>query len=412
MNFHKSNKSNLYWYFLVAMFFFVIGWSLNQYNLIGNANNVNEGTLGNATCVVETADEGRADLELFWTVWDELSKNYVDETSLDSKKMVYGAISGMVNALNDPYTVFMTPDETQAFNDNLEGTMEGIGAELTMKDDEIVVVTPLKESPAEKAGLLPGDIIFKVNDEFTSDMTLFEAIMKIRGKKGTKVKITIIREKVEEPIELEITRDSINFESLTMEQLKNGIAVISVNQFNDKTDSELNKAVSSLILNQPKGIIIDLRNNGGGYLNVSVDFLSYFLPNKTVAVKIRQKDMEEEVEYTSGSPKMLKVPIVVLVNNGTASAAEIVAGAVQDNKRGIVMGVQTFGKGTVQEVQGFDDSSSLRMTIAKWYTPNGRLINKEGLTPDIIVEMKDSDLEKKIDTQKEAAIKYLLELKK
>jgi len=326
--------------------------------------------------------------------------------------MIYGAISGMVGSLEDPYTVFMDPAESEEFSASLNGKLEGIGAELSVEEKNLVVISPLRNSPAEKAGLLPGDIIYKIEDQLASEMTLFEAIMSIRGKQGTSVKLTIIRETMDEPFEVTIVRDKIDIESVTIEKLENGVVYLSVNQFNDNTEEEFGKAISEMMLNPPKGLIVDLRYNGGGYLDIAVDLLSYVLPVKSKAVEIKQKDKEGEIMYTNGNPKLVNTPLVVLVNEGSASASEIFAGAVQDLKRGIVMGTKTFGKGTVQEVETFKDGSSMRMTIAKWYTPAGRNVNKVGLTPDVVVEITDQDIANKVDAQKEAAIKYLVDLKK
>ena len=352
------------------------------------------------------------DLNLFWTVWEEVVKNYVDDDAVNTERMVYGAIKGMVNSLDDSYTVFMDPDESEEFNESLNGKLEGIGAELTVEDGNLVVVSPLRDSPAEKAGLLPGDTIFKIDDKLAYEMTLFDAIMSIRGKKGTAVNLTIIRKNVADPLEISIVRDKIDIDSVTVENLENGIVYISVNQFNDKTSDEFSKAISGMILDPPKGLIIDFRYNGGGFLDIAVDLLSYLLPTKSKAVEIRQKGDKNEMMYTNGNPKLVETPLVILVNEGSASASEIVACAIQDLKRGIVMGTTTFGKVTVQEVETFKDGSSIRMTIAKWYSPAGRSVDKTGLTPDVAVEMAGSDIEKEIDTQKEAAIDYLLNLKK
>lgn len=354
------------------------------------------------------------DLSLFWLVWAELNKKYVDLDALDSQKMVYGAIKGMVESLGDHYTVYMTPDESKEFAENLEGTLEGIGAELTVEEDGVLmIVTPLKNSPAERAGLKAGDIIVKINEEFAADLSLFEAIMKIRGEKGTSVTLTILREGIKDPFEVTIQRDNIDIESVTVEKLEGGIVYLSVNQFNDKTIEEFKQAVSEMILEQPKGLIIDLRNNGGGYLDIAVDMLSFILPSNSKAVELvtRKGSGKSEVMKTNGAPKLPDVPLVVLINKGSASASEIVAGAVQDHKRGVIMGTTSFGKGTVQEVESFVDGSSIRMTIAKWLTPDGRDINKKGITPDVVQDLLDSDIENEIDTQKNAAIEYLESLK-
>jgi len=414
--YYPEKKHHYYIYPLVVLISFILGWQATSYGLLGkNSEPAGEETAQtddfNNSEIKKLSDD--VDLDLFWTVWGEVVENYVDETAIDPEKMVYGAIKGLVSSLDDPYTVYMDPVESEDFSASLNGKLEGIGAELSVEEKNLVVVSPLRDSPAEKAGLLPGDIIYKIDDTLSSEMTLFEAIMSIRGKEGSSVKLTIIRDNVEEPFEVSIVRAKIDIDSVTMEKLDNGIVYLSVNQFNDNTEKDFGNAISEMILNPPKGLIIDLRYNGGGFLDIAVDLLSYILPAKSKAVEIRQKNEEEgEIMYTDINPKLVDVPLVVLVNEGSASASEILAGAVQDLKRGIVMGTQTFCKGTVQEVETFKDGSSMRMTIAKWYTPAGRNVNKVGLTPDVVVEITDQDIANKVDVQKEAAIKYLLDLKK
>lgn len=412
--YYPKKTHHYYIYPIVVLISFVLGWQATSYGLLDKGTVPSGENTESAS--TETDKTGKfsddIDLDLFWTVWGEVTNNYVDGTMLDNENMVYGAIKGMVGSLDDAYTVFMDPEESDEFNSSLNGQLEGIGAELSVEDKNLVIVSPLRNSPAERAGLLPGDVIFRIGDEIASDMTLFDAIMSIRGKKGTTVKLTILRKNVNEPFEVSIVRDKIDIDSVTVEKLESGIVYLSVNQFNDKTEQEFGAAISDMILDPPKGLIVDLRYNGGGFLDIAVDLLSYLLPAKSKAVEIRLRDDENEMMYTNGNPKLLEVPLVVLVNEGSASASEILAGAVQDLERGIVMGTQTFGKGTVQEVENFQDGSSIRMTIAKWYTPAGRNVNEIGLTPDVIVEIDDSDIEKKIDTQKEAAIKYLENLGK
>lgn len=396
-------------YFIVAVLSFAIGWQITNMGLFGDAK-VKIDRKPSVLPILDDQNDNDADMDLFWTVWDELEEKYVNEEAINYEKMVYGAIEGMVGALDDPYTVFMTPDQSKEFSASLEGTLEGIGAELSVEGKQLVIVSPLRKSPAEKAGLLSGDIIYKIDDELASDMTLVEAIMKIRGEKGTTVTLTIIREGLDEPFEVSIVRDSIDIESVTVEKLDNGIVYLSVNQFNDKTNTEFSKAISELILDEPEGLIVDLRFNGGGYLDIAVELLSYLLPSDTVSVVIEERGKGDETMKTNGNPKLLNVPLVVIVNDSSASASEIVAGAIQDHKRGIIMGIQSFGKGTVQEVESFADGSSLRLTIAKWLTPDGRDIDKVGITPNIVVEITDEDIEKEYDRQKEEAIKYLEDL--
>lgn len=350
--------------------------------------------------------EGEFDLDLFWTVIGTAEERFVDLDKVDKQKMIYGAIRGAVASLEDPYTVYMDPEESKAFLESLNGELEGIGAELGMEEGVITVITPLKGSPAEKAGVLPGDVIYKIEDEETFEMSLNEAVMKIRGKEGTTVNLTLARKDVDEPIEVSIVREKIEIDSVVVEE-KNGIVYMEVSQFNDKTNELFGQAISEMMLDKPKGIIVDLRFNGGGFLDIAVELLSYFLPSGSEAVIIKERGIEDKVMETNGNPKILDVPLVVLVNEGSASASEIFAGAIQDHKRGVVMGTKTFGKGSVQEVDDFYDGSSLRVTIAKWFTPKDRGIDKTGLDPDIVVEVEEGDIEERFDRQRAEAEEYL-----
>ncbi len=400
--YYENRSAQIFKYFIIAALSFVLGWQAFSYGLLDSLDEKEEFNFG-------TQEE--ADLTLFWNVWNELETKYVDADKVSVEDRVDGAIKGLVNSYDDPYTVFMSKSESEEFTASLEGTLEGIGAEITIEDESLTIVSPLKESPAEKAGLLPGDIIYQVNGEDTSEMTIFEAVSKIKGEKGTSVILTIIREGETEAFDVSIIRDSIDIESVSMEKLDNGIVYLSVNQFNDKTNEEFSKAVTGMILNEPKGLIIDLRYNGGGYLDIAVELLSYLLPSDTHVVTIKQRLKDDEKMKTNGNAKITNIPLVVLTNKGSASASEIVAGAIQDLKRGVIMGTQTFGKGSVQEVEFYNNGSSIRMTIAKWFTPNDRTIDHVGLEPDIIVETLDEDLENDYDRQKEEAIKYLENLK-
>ncbi len=412
MNNLKKPLSYLFLFLIV----FVFGWESASYYIIqkqGSENNVRQEEVSPVAALssIIGSNHDKANMDVFWDVWDMLGLYYVDEGKLNDQDMVYGAISGMVASLNDPYTVYMTPEETNEFDQNLNGQLEGIGAELTVRDGALVVVYPLKNSPAEKAGLVPGDIVYKIDGELTSEMTLFDAIMKIRGEKGTRVVLTIMREGKNEPFEVEIVRDEVTVESVSMMDKGKGIYYLSINQFNDTTKPEFDSKVKELLLLEPKGLILDLRYNGGGYLDISVDIASEFLnANLKVSTIKRRAESDNEVLYTSGNPRLPDVPLVVLINGGSASASEIVAGAIQDYKRGVIMGETSFGKGSVQEVDKLNDGSSIRMTIAKWYTPLDKNVDGEGITPDIEVKMSDDDAEEEKDPQLDAAIKYLQEL--
>ncbi|MBU0668235.1 PDZ domain-containing protein, partial [Patescibacteria group bacterium] len=319
-------------YLLVVAIIFLFGWESASYYIIkssvnGEISRESVSPVAAFSSLIGSPTTGKANLDVFWDVWKLLDDMYVDETALDEQQMVYGAIKGMVSALGDPYTVYMTPSETVEFDQNLGGTLDGIGAELTVRDQALVVVTPLKGSPAEAAGLLPGDIIYKIDGNLTAEMTLFQAIMNIRGERGSKVVLTIIRKGMSETFELGITRDTININSVDLEEVKDGIYRMNVYQFSDNTTAEFEAKINELLLDNPKGLILDLRNDGGGYLEIAVDILSDFLEGKVEAVTIKRRDdSDNETLYTKGSPRLPTVPLVVLINNGSASAAEIVAG--------------------------------------------------------------------------------------
>lgn len=345
-------------------------------------------------------------------VWRILQEKYAFPEKLAAGNMVDGAIEGFIKGINDPYTVYLNKTDTQGFKQGLDSKLEGIGAELEMKDNLLTVVSTLKDTPAQKAGLMANDIIVKINNESTEDMRLLEAVSKIRGQKGTNVTLTIFRENAKsEVFDVVITRQEIEVQSVTYEELKDGIGLISINQFSDDTASEFQKITNEILLQKPKGLVLDLRYNGGGYLDVSVDIISGFIAGKEIAAKIKAKNPEDsETLYTHDTGKLADLPLVVLVNSGSASASEIVAGAIQDHKRGLVFGEKSYGKGTVQEIEDLEDGASLRLTIAEWLTPLGRSIDEVGITPDRIVEIPE-DTPEGTDPQLSAAVDYLKNLK-
>lgn len=405
-------KKHLIFTVLALILFFLTGWKGAEYYYFSQPNSsvIINGSSTNSTTTFDNPQS--INLSLFWNVWSELENSYVDESATQNdQNLIYGSIKGLVDSLDDPYTVFMTPEETKQFEENLNGSLQGIGAELTVDSGFLIVLSPLKDSPAEKAGLLPGDIIFQIEGEMTGEMTLFEAITKIRGEKETSVTLTIIREELTEPFDVTIVRDEITIESVTYELLDGNIAYVSINQFSDNTSGEFEEAVQNILLTNPKGVILDLRYNGGGYLDISVDILSEFISGNKEAVEIKTRNEEDnEIIYVWDDARLPDIPLVVLVNKGSASAAEIVAGAIQDHKRGTVFGEPTFGKGSVQEVALLEDGSSLRLTIAKWLTPSGRDIDEVGIVPDRVIELTYEDIEAGNDTQLEEATTYLTNL--
>ena len=349
------------------------------------------------------------DLTIFWMIYDKIKKDFVHSEEFKNKqKIVHFATKGLVASLEVPFSYFMTPEENEDFNIDLDDELEGIGAALTLREKVLVIENVLKNTPAERVGLKPEDIILKINGESTENQSLKDSVHKIRGKKGTAVKLTIFRQDENEPFDVEITRDKITVESVTSEEKAEGkIIYVSVNKFSDGTVAEFRKVASKILLkNYEKGMILDLRFNGGGYLQAAVDMASEFI-KKGIVVTSRTKT-ETEIKKVSGKGKLFQIPLVILVNKGTASASEILAGAVQDYERGKVLGEQTFGKGTVQEVETFFDKSSLRLTIAEWLTPKNRAINKEGLKPDIVVKRSLEDFKEKRDPQLDAAVELLL----
>lgn len=349
--------------------------------------------------------EKSVDFGLFWKAWDTVTDKY--DGDLDLQKMLYGAISGMAESTGDPYTVFLDPEEAKTFEEDLAGTFSGIGAEIGIKKERLTVVAPLPDSPAEKAGLRAGDLINKINDEDTLGMNVDEAVMKIRGKAGTEVKLTIERNKEEK--EYKIKREKIDVKSVK-HSIENGILVIKVSRFDENTISLIQEAENEGISRGVKGVILDLRNNPGGLLDSAIDVSSEFVDKGVVVTEKEEKKNRSHSYKASGKGKMTdkdKYPLVVLVNEGSASASEIVAGAIRDNERGRLVGEKTFGKGSVQEIIKLPGGSELKVTVAHWYTPKGVNLSKEGLKPDVEIKLTDEDFNNDRDPQMDEAMKLL-----
>ena len=340
--------------------------------------------------------------QLFFEVWNTLKDNYVDGDNLQNQKLFYGALEGMAQATGDPYTIFMTPSSTKAFQQDMSGSFEGIGAEIGLKNEIITVVAPLEDMPAAKAGIRAGDKIVKIDGVITAGFTVNEAVTKIRGPKGTSVTLTLSREGRKDLFDIKIKRATIQVKSVKTTS-KNGIMTIRVSSFNDDTDALFAEAVNTAIKTKPKGIILDLRNDPGGYLESAISLAGYWLSDSVV---VSEKYADGHIESHKGSGRALLAPFktVVLINQGSASASEIVAGALQDTGKATIVGEKSFGKGSVQIVKTFSDGSSLKVTTAKWLTPKGRSINKEGIMPDVVVPMAAADFDKGLDPQMDKAI--------
>lgn len=346
------------------------------------------------------------DFALFWEVWDQLKNDHVYGPASD-KDLFYGALEGLVAGVGDPYTSFFDPVEATDFQTDLSGQFEGIGAEIGLRDGQVVIVAPLQDSPAQAAGVQSGDAILLIDDLDTYGMSIEDAVRNIRGPENTTVVLTVAREGADELIEIPIERGVIELSSVEWQIDEDGIATIQLYAFNQDTAARFNEAIVEILAQGADGIILDMRNNPGGFLDRAVTIVGEWVGNKTVVIERMEDGMLRELD-AQGVARLAAIPTVVIVNGGSASATEIVAGALQDYNEAVVIGEQTFGKGSVQELRQLADGSALKITIAEWLTPQGRSINKEGITPDETVSFTDEDVAQGIDTQLERARTILL----
>ena len=361
----------------------------------------------------EVPQNKNVSFNLFWQVWDTLGAKYFDKSKLNAQNLVYGAIEGMVSAVGDPYTMYLPPSENKVVDEDLSGSFEGVGIEIGYRSTQLAVISPLPGSPAEKAGVKPGDYIVHIKDlekEIdinTSGMLLPDAVKAIRGKAGSKVTLTLIRDGEEKPIETEITRAKMDVPSVVIKFVGKDeeIAHIKINKFSGDTVKEWNDAVAVFLKNpKAKSIILDLRFDPGGYLQASIDIAGEFIATGKTAV-IEERGDGGRTEYkVERYGKLLKTPVVVLINGGSASASEILAGALRDQRDIKLIGEKSFGKGTIQEPVEINGGSGLHVTVAKWLTPNGTWVHEKGLIPDS--EVKD-DENTTTDEQLQEAIKAL-----
>ncbi|MGG3558222.1 S41 family peptidase [Peribacillus frigoritolerans] len=336
--------------------------------------------------VESLAPDKHAEFEKLYSTYDKIKDDYYEE--VDEEKLVDGAINGMIKSLDDPYSAYMDKKEASSFHESISSSFEGIGAEIQEQDGQIMVVSPIKGSPAEKAGVKPNDIILSVDGKSVEGLSSSEAVLKIRGEKGTKVDLSISRAGESEPIELTIKRDTIPIETVYAEMLDDGVAKIQVTSFSEHTVQELKTALEEMSKKDMKGLVLDLRGNPGGLLDQAIEMASLFIPNGEVVLQVEERSGKKEV-YKSENDGELKIPVVVLIDDGSASASEIVAAAVSESADIPLIGVKSFGKGTVQTAQDFKDGSNFKYTVAKWLTPEGNWIHKKGIKPDITVKLPD-----------------------
>ncbi|HRY60457.1 MAG TPA: S41 family peptidase [Patescibacteria group bacterium] len=400
----KRNGSNRFIVVIVIMAFIAnaIGFFIIGAYFATKSPDIVKQKLVNTQAPVKYKD---IDFSRFWEAVGMLEAKYIGD--VDYSKLVDGAIAGMTASLGDPFTTYFDTKTLGLFNSEVTGTFEGIGAEVTARDGKLVVIAPLEGAPAEKAGVKPGDIIGLIDGKDVSSMTIDEAILMMRGKKGTEVKLSIIRG-TEKPIELTIKRDVINVKSVEYKQLDGGVAYVRVLRFDNTTKSLFDLFVSEIKKNGSKGLILDLRNNPGGYLDAAVDLSSEFIKDGPIVIE-QYKDGRRDTINATGKGNFFDIPMNVLVNEGSASGSEIVAGAIKDLKRGLLIGEKTFGKGSVQEMTPLTTGGALKITVAKWLTPNGTTIDKNGLNPDIEVKYEDSsDINK--DNQLDRAVEEIKKL--
>lgn len=388
---------------LLIAFSFSAGFLVGQEQGVRSVVPVGEGKVLGVGEVPPGLDKD-VNFSLFWNVWNLVKDEYVDQP-ISEKDLLYGSLKGMVAALGDQHSLFFDPEMAKEFASQLSGSFDGIGAEIEVKDSQLVIIAPLPGTPAEKAGLLTGDRILAIDGVETAGMPVDEAVKRIRGQKHTTVTLTISRDGWTQAKDYPIVRDTIVVESVKYTLRDDKIAVITIASFGEDTSRLFKIASDQAIKDGAKGIVLDLRGDPGGYLNAAIDVSSAWVGESTVVIE-KIKDQEQKNIGTSLAT-LTGMPTVVLVNGGSASASEIVSGALQDHKDATIVGEQSFGKGSVQDYRDLPDGSAVKLTIARWYTPNDRSIDKLGITPDVIVPMTQADVDAGKDPQMDKAIEIL-----
>lgn len=418
----KKNITNILFGLAIAVLLFGAGFKLGEFKSESSQIQSKSFTLLNVDA--DKAKKAKFDFALFWETVDLLEKKYVDKKKLDPQKMFYGALKGMVASVDDPYTFFLTPEDNKQSKADLGGRFEGIGASLGLANNRIVVIAPIKGSPAEKAGVRAGDYIQKVDGKVTKNWSLPQAVSKIRGKKGTKVKLGLLRIGSPKEIEVSIVRDEIKVISVetSFDSLKScksncrKVAVVKVTQFGENTNQEWDEAVATVLQEWNKktisGLVIDMRDNPGGFLDSAVYLSSEFLPVGKLIVK-QESTVNPSRTYTvDRKGSLLDVPVSILINQGSASASEIFSGALRDHKRADLIGIKSFGKGSVQEALDLKGGAGIHVTIAKWILPEGEWINGKGIEPKYPVANvipEGNTLTRELDAQLEKAIEVVLQ---
>ncbi len=356
-----------------------------------------------------TASEiaSRPEFRTFWEVWNLLHEEYVDKDTLNEQDLVYGATEGLINSIDDPHSVFFPPKESKAFEEQINGSFSGVGIEIGIRNDVLTVISPIKNTPAERAKIQASDIILRIDETSTDGMKVDRAVELIRGEGGTTVTLLIDRGSFDQPREFALVREKIKIPAVSLTMIENDIAHLEVHVFNQNVDEEFRKAAQEILESPAKKILLDLRNNPGGLLDSSINLAGYFLdPDQPVLIE-RLGDGTEHVFKASVNGRLKNYPVVILANKGSASASEILAGALRDNRNISLVGETTFGKGSVQDVFELPRGASAKITIAKWLTPNGTSIHGNGLIPDVDIELTEEDIEADRDPQFDKAVELL-----
>ncbi len=356
--------------------------------------------------------EAAVNFGTFWEAWDVLRNEHLKGAEPKNQEMVYGAIRGLVSSLGDPHTIFLPPEDSKKFEEDVNGNFGGIGAEIGVKDKQLVVIAPLKGNPAEAVGLKAGDKIFGIDGKPTDSLDVNEAVKKIRGEIGTSVVLTVFREGWDKTEDFKIVRANIVIPTLETEFIDYGgkkMAHISLFAFNQNAPLGFYKEILSASLNGAEGVILDLRNNPGGFLEVAINLAGWFVNKGEIVVSEKFRNGTGDVFRADGNQALKDAPVVILVNKGSASASEILAGALRAIRGTKLIGTDTFGKGTVQELRSLNDNSKIKLTIANWVLPDGNIISEEGLKPDYEVKITDEDIKNKFDSQLEKAKEVLLQ---
>lgn len=393
-------------YIVVSLLLVILVWGIGLYMGYSHRPEIDKvATIINKKPTFETT----ADFTAFWKAWNVLKDKSIYSDKITDQDRVWGAIQGLAGASGDPYTTFFSPADNKLFKDEIKGSFSGIGAEVGMKDKVLTIIAPLKDTPAWKAGIKSGDKVLKIDKTSTGDLSIDKAISLMRGEKGTTVVLTIFRTGEKETREISIVRDTIDIPTIETESLQDGIFLIKFYSFSENSDNLFAKALDEFIKSGNHKLIVDLRGNPGGYLDVAVNIASWFIDEGKVIVKEDFGENKKEQLYRSHGPRLFndKLQFIVLVDGGSASASEILAGALKEHKVATLVGEKTFGKGSVQELVDITGDTSLKVTIAKWLTPNGVSISTSGLEPDIKVPITAKDFEAKRDSQMDKAVEIL-----